>query len=101
MCAVIVELPVCGPADCGAEGAEDLKRQTIVGGIKDFLTLTSRHWRIPGVIAMGGLLAHGCAFSNQLVPPVASPAYHAVKMTPGLAHYKAVLWGVWGTAVHG
>lgn len=21
-------------------------------------------------------------------------------MTPGLAHYKAVLWGVWGAAVH-
>lgn len=68
--------------------------------IKDCLTLARRNWRIPGVVAIGGLLAHSCAFSNQLVPPVASPAHHAVKMTPGLAHYKAVLWGVWGTAVH-
>lgn len=64
------------------------------------LTLTCGNWRIPGVEAIGGLLAHSCALSDQLVPPVAGPAHHAVKMTPCLAHYKAVLWGVWGTAVH-
>lgn len=64
------------------------------------LTLTCGNWRIPGVVAIGVLLAHSCALSDQLVPPVAGPAHHAVKMTPGLAHYKAVLWGVWGTAVH-
>lgn len=64
------------------------------------LTLTRGDWRVPGVVTVGGLLAHSCALPNQLVPPVAGPAHHAVKMTPGLAHYKAVLWGVWGTAVH-
>lgn len=63
--------------------------------------MTCRNWCVPGVVAIGGLLAHSCALSNQLVPPVAGPAHHAVKMTPGLAYYKAVLWGVWGTAVHG
>lgn len=62
--------------------------------------MTCRNWRVPSIVAIGGLLAHSCAFSDQLVPPVAGPAHHAVKMTPSLAHYKAVLWGVWGTAVH-
>lgn len=63
-------------------------------------TLTCRNWRVPGVVAIGGLFADSCGLPNKLVPPVARPAHHAVKMTPSLAHYKAVLWGVGGTAVH-
>lgn len=65
------------------------------------LTLTCRDGRVPGVEAVGGFLAHSCALSDQLVAPVAGPAHHAVQMTPGLAHHKAVLRGVRGAAVHG
>lgn len=68
--------------------------------LKGILTLTGRNGCIPRVVAIGGLLAHSCAFSDELVSPVASPAHHAVQMTPGLAHHKAVLRGVWGAAVH-
>lgn len=64
------------------------------------LTLTRGNWRVPGVEVIGGLLAHSCSLSDQLVAPVAGPAHHAVQVTSGLAHDKAVLWGVWGTAVH-
>lgn len=32
--------------------------------LKGFLTLTCRNECIPGVVAIGGLLAHSCAFSD-------------------------------------
>lgn len=66
----------------------------------DMLTLTRRYRGIPCIVAIGGLLAHGRTLPDQLVAPVAGPAHHAVKMTPGLAHHKAVLRGVRGAAVH-
>lgn len=65
------------------------------------LTLTRGNWSIPGKVVICGLFAHSCAFSNQLVSPVAGPAYHTVQMAPGLAHDKPMLWGVRCTAVHG
>lgn len=65
------------------ERAQDLKRQPRPGILKnekeaDALTLAGRHRGVPGVIAVGGLLAHRCAFPNQLVASVAGPAHHAV-----------------------
>lgn len=64
-------------------------------------TLTTRHRRVPGVVALRHTAASRRAIAYKTVTTVTSPAHHAVNMTACLRRYGAVEGRVWRGAVQG